>query len=452
MLPTPGDTLGAIDAAGYGEVVDVDEVVEAAVARSAALAEGARAAMRDSAPGAALCWDPFDDAWRQDPEPRYSQLLAQNPVHRHPLGFWVLARHEDCLTILRDRRAGTARRARGDLPRPTLLEGMEPFLFRDPPDHTRLRGLVQQAFTPRVVEQMRASVQALADDMVSACLAEGEVDLVADLAYPLPVRVIAELLGVPPEDHDRFSGWSRALARGLDPEILQPAEVVEERVRATAAFVSYFEDLIEKRRRHPTDDLLSRLVAVSADGDTLSPAELLGTCILLLVAGHETTVNLIAGSILALERQPDARSHWREHPEIARRAVDELLRYVSPVQLDARLAHEDIAIGGSRAIGGSTVIEAGSVIVMLLGAANRDPAVFDQPDRLVLDRQPNPHLGFGFGIHHCIGAPLARLEAEVVLTTLFQRGDVTLLEDRPIYKEQMVLRGPVSLPARARPR
>jgi len=425
--------------------VDVDAVVEAALARSAAMAEAARSVRAGVIGADDLWWDPFDDRWRQDPAPLYTRLLAERPVHRSPLGFWVVAGHSDCLAILRDRRVSSAlRTTEGERP-PRLVADMEPFLFRDPPDHTRLRGLVQQAFTPKVVTRLRPSIEAQAQALISTCLERGEVDLVADLAYPLPVRVIADLLGVPASDQDLFTSWSHALARGLDPEFLLPPDAVEERVRATAAFVEYFGALIDERRRRPGEDLLSLLVGASADGDQMSPGELLGTCILLLVAGHETTVNLIAGAIVALDRQPEGIDLWRSQPDLGRTAVEELLRYVSPVQVDARLATEDMVVG-------EVVVQAGEAMILLIGAANRDPSVFDSPAHLDLLRAPNPHLGFGFGIHHCLGAPLARAETDVVLQALFCQAEVELIDTSPVYKEQIVLRGPVALPARVRAR
>lgn len=430
----------------YGTGVDVDTVVEAALARSAAMAAAARTVRRSSQQPGELWWDPFDSRWRQDPVPLYTRLLAEAPVHRSPLGFWVVAGHRDCLSILRDRRVSSALRTTGaSEPPPRLVADMEPFLFRDPPDHTRLRGLVQQAFTPKMVARLRPSIQAHAESLVAACLDRGTVDLVADLAYPLPVRAIADLLGVPAGDQDRFASWSHALARGLDPEFLLPADAVEQRVRATAAFVEYFGDLIEQRRRRPGPDLLSLLVGMSADGAELSRGELLGTCILLLVAGHETTVNLIAGAIVALQDHPDAVAQWRSSPELGRTAVEELLRLVSPVQVDARLATEPIAVG-------EATVQPGEAMILLLGAANRDPAVFDAPGQLDLHRSPNPHLGFGFGMHHCLGAPLARMETEVVLHTLLLRSEVSLTDEVPVYKEQIVLRGPTALPARLQAR
>src|SRR5581483_3283679 len=262
----------------------------------------------------------------------------------------------------------------------------------DPPDHTRLRGLVSKAFTPRVVESLRPRTQQVVDQLLDVALETGEVDLVETFAYPLPVRVICDLLGVPHQDHERFKAWSGVLARGLDPDFLLTAEVIEARGEAILQFSQYFFELLAERRRAPGDDLLSGLVAAEDGGTVLSEGELLATCILLLVAGHETTVNLIGGGVLALLRHPDQWARFRGDPVLSRTAVEEMLRYVSPVQLTGRAFLEDCEFG------------AGDFAMLLLGSANHDEAEFDEPERFDIGRNPNPHLGFGFGIHHCLGA------------------------------------------------
>jgi cytochrome P450 len=256
----------------------------------------------------------------------------------------------------------------------------------------------------------------------------------------VPVQIISELLGVPPEDHERFKGWSRDLARGLDPDFILPPEVVEKRKAAIDAFSAYFLELIAERRRVPEDDLLSALVAAEDAGDRLTERELLSTCTLLLVAGHETTVNLIANGALALLRHPDELGRLRDDPSIARTAVEELLRFDPPVQLTARVALEDMEIGGQ-------TLAKGTSAILLLGSANRDEAAFAEPDQLDVGRTDNHHLAFGFGTHFCLGAPLARLEGEVALTTLVRRfPDLALATDAPRYKENLVLRGLEELP------
>lgn len=415
---------------------------------------------RDRAAAAGtLVWDPFDPAWRQDPYAVYAQLRRSNPVHRSALGFWVFTRHADCLAVLRDRRASSDAR-KADPERPSslrsihpadqggvdeVLEEMAPFLFRDPPDHTRLRGLVQKAFTPRVVDNLRRRITELCTELVDDMLRRRRVDLVADYAYPLPVQIIVEMLGVPAQDHATFRHWSEALARGLDPDFLLPAEAVQQRLAGILNFVQYFATLINERRTHPGDDLLSRLIAAEEEGQVLSQGELISTCILLLVAGHETTVNLIGGGALALMEHPDQLDRLRSDPSVGRTAVEELLRYVCPVQLTGRIATEAMEVGG---VG----IEAGDFTMLLIGSANRDPDVFDQPEELDIARTENPHLGFGFGLHHCLGAPLARLESQVALETLLGRAELGGRVGPLVQKDNIVLRGLASLPVELTPR
>jgi cytochrome P450 len=392
-------------------------------------------------------FDPFDPDFRTDPHRLYKRLREQNPIHPSPLGGLVLTRHADCLKVLRhpaassDERKGEVFKAMdeaGEIDHD--LADNRPFLFLDPPDHTRLRRLVTKAFTPRTVERLRPRVQALVDELLDAVVPTGSIELVEDLAYPLPVQIISEMLGVPPEDHERFKGWSRDLARGLDPDFILPPEVLEQRKQAVEAFSEYFLELIAERRRDPQDDLLSALVAAEDEGDRLTEPELLSTCTLLLVAGHETTVNLIANGTLALLRHPDQLQRLRDDPSVSRSAVEELLRYDPPVQMTGRIALEDIELDGA-------TLEAGKFGLLLLASANRDPAAFPDPDRLDLGRTDNHHLAFGFGAHFCLGAPLARLEGEIALTTLVRRcPDLAVATDQPRYKENLILRGLEALP------
>jgi len=427
--------------------------------RTATLTGLARATRDRAAAEGTLVWDPFDPAWVEDPYAVYAELRHANPVHRSPLGFWVFTRHADCLAVLRDRRSSsdgrnvdteTFRELRAvDL---TAMQGadavlgeMAPFLFRDPPDHTRLRGLVQKAFTPRVVEGLRPRVEEICGQLLDAALQRGEADLVADYAYPLPVQIIVEMLGVPAEDHEQFRVWSDALARGLDPDFLLPPAAVQQRLGAILSFVQYFASLIEERRKRPGDDLLSRLIAAEEQGDVLTQGELLSTCILLLVAGHETTVNLISGGTLALLEHPDQLARFRDDPAVLRSGVEEMLRFVPPVQLTGRVALEDMEVAGAR-------IEAGQFSMLLIGSANRDPDAFTDPDTFDVTRADNNHLGFGFGIHHCLGAPLARLEAQIALSALVRRARrIERGTDRLSYKENIVLRGLAALPVNLAP-
>jgi cytochrome P450 len=398
-------------------------------------------------------FDPFDPLWASDPFPLYADLRERAPIHRNDLGFWVVAKHADCLAILRDRRASSdslnvavERMPEGfrtpipeDDPMSSIMVEMRPFLFRDPPDHTRLRSLVSKAFTPKVVESMRAGTEQVVDELLDAALDAGRVDLLEAFAYPLPVRVICDLLGVPLEDQDRFKVWSDALARGLDPDFLLTQEVITARGEAALQFSQYFFELLAERRRDPGEDLLSRLAQAEDGGTVLSEAEMLSTCILLLVAGHETTVNLIAGGTLALLQHPDQLERFRTDPAVQRSAVEEMLRYVSPVQLTGRALLEDCEFGGVE-------FAAGDFAMLLLASANRDPDQFDQPERFDVTRTPNNHLGFGFGIHHCLGAPLARMEAQVALGALVRRAPDLALAGDVTYKTNIVLRGMEALP------
>lgn len=382
----------------------------------------------------------------------FDELRDEVPVHQHPDGYWVLSRHADCLAILRDRRASSdslhvdlerapkgfnAERRRADLAqiRETGIDA-RPFLFRDPPDHTRLRGLVQRAFTPRTVAGLTQFVEVEVARLLDEALQAGTFDVVDHLAWPLPVAVICELMGVPQEDREVFRERSATLARGLDPEFLLPDEVRLARDEALAHFALYFYGLFEERRSHPRDDLLTALVAAHDGEDRLSDGELLSTAILLLVAGHETTVNLLSGGVLALARDERAQKAWRADRALDRTAPDELLRVTSPVQLTGRFITEPFEVAG-------VDLEPGTFCMLLIGGANRDPAVFEEPGSVRLDREPNPHLGFGFGLHHCLGAPLARLEARIVLRALLDAtSDVRVADEGTVrYRPNLVLHG-----------
>ncbi|HEY3686697.1 MAG TPA: cytochrome P450 [Streptosporangiaceae bacterium] len=393
-----------------------------------------------------LSFNPLDPGFRSDPYAHYARLRGNGPAVRSPVGLLVFTSHEACSTILRDPRFGHGADNEANVFNSSDADNGErvrSFLQLDPPDHARLRGLVSKAFTARRIQKLRPRVEELVAGLVSDAVARGSLDVIGDLAYPLPVTVISELLGVPPEDHERFRGWSDALARGLDPDFLLPPEQIARQRAAREEFRAYFAELAERRRAEPAGDLLSDLVRLQTEGADISSAELLATCALLLVAGHETTVNLIGNGTLALLRHPEQLAWLRAHPDEIGTAIEEILRYDPPVQLTGRMALEETEVCGQ-------VVRAGEPVLLLLAAANRDPSVFPEPDRLDLARGTARHLAFGLGIHFCLGAPLARLEGEAALREL-TRHALEPLADTPEYKDNLVLRGLAALPVRIGP-
>ena len=388
-----------------------------------------------------LEFNPFDPAFNADPYATYHRLRAEDPVHQTPMGIWILTRYDDVATVLRDARFG--RKGFDELIRDRFGENTfdQAMLFRDPPDHTRLRALVNKAFTPRVIEEMRAKIQKTVDRLLDGVRDARAMDVIADLAYPLPVSVISEMLGVPAEDRDLFRGWSADIARSLDAIVLPTEpEVVERGNAARHALSSYFRALIAERRRRPQRDLLSDLIAAEEQGDKLSEEELMATILLLFVAGHETTVNLIGNGTLALLRNPNQLEALRRSPALIGGAIEELLRYDAPVQRTGRMPNTDVELGGKR-------IAKGDLVLSLIGAANRDPAHFAEPDRLDLARADNRHLAFGWGIHFCLGAPLARAEAQAAIGTIARRMPaLALATPTPEWREASALRGLKTLP------
>jgi cytochrome P450 len=403
----------------------------------------------DPAITAPIEFNPFLPEFRADPYPLYHQLRSADPVHWSAfLGFWVLTRYADCVTVLRDAARFSADphnwagfegvvQAMGG-PGPLLQMQTKWMLLLDPPDHTRLRTLVNKAFTPRVVEGLRPRIQEIVDSLLDDVQNAGGMDLIAELAYPLPVIVIAELLGVPAEDRDKFKGWSRGLARTLDP--ITTPEIIEAGNNATVAFIDYFRTLVAKRRKEPREDLISGLIAAEEQGDRLSEEELLATCVLLFGAGHETTMNLIGNGTTALLRHPDQLAQLSQDPELIQSAVEEFLRYDGPVQMTARTALEDVEIDGK-------IIPKGQQAIVVLGAANRDPSQFPDPDRLDITRKDNRYLTFSHGIHYCLGAPLARVEAQIAINTLLRRLPALRLQTANLeWRETVTLRGLKALP------
>jgi pimeloyl-[acyl-carrier protein] synthase len=388
-----------------------------------------------------LSYNPFLPEVRDDPYPTYHVLRETDPVHRSPfMGMWILTRYADVAHVLRDARFLADRTQWEGFQELPDIDPTRSLLSLDPPDHTRLRNLVGKAFTLRVVERLLPQARAIVDRALDAAAARGGLELIEDLAYPLPVAVIARMLGVPEADWPRFREWSRVLVANLDPLSIQQSERVAEFKAAQEAIHDYLAGVVAERRREPRDDLISGLIAVEERGDVLSERELLVMLILLLVAGHETTVNLIGNGVLALLRSPDQLALLRDaRPELLDSAVEELLRWDAPVQLTARVVGEDCELGGR-------ALRRGELVMTLLGAANRDPARFPDPDRLDLARAPNQHLSFGRGIHFCLGAPLARLEGRIAIGELVRRFPGLRLAGEPERSETITLRGLRRLP------
>lgn len=364
-----------------------------------------------------------------DPYPLYGELRRKDPVHRMRLiDAWALTRYRDIDRVLRDHQTFSSAVAS----RVQRRTGLVSMLETDPPDHTRLRSLVSQAFTPRSIERLRSRVERIAEDLVEEAAKSDRLDLMASIAYPLPVIVIAEMLGVPSQDMARFEKWSNDISLNIEP-ILDDEEIV--RVRSAAEeLTEYFEGIIMLRRSDPKDDIISALVAAEEEGDKLTHEELIRTLILLLVAGNETTRNLIGNGVLALLSNPDQLELLRENPGLMGSAVKELLRYDSPVQLDGRTATAEIELGGRS-------ISAGQGVIAVIGAANRDPEVFENPDRLDIRRTGASHLAFGRGVHYCLGAPLAEMEGRIALAAVIRRFPKIRLAAEPVRRRQTVLRG-----------
>ncbi len=370
---------------------------------------------------------------RADPYPCYERLRSQ-PVVCMEDGTWLVSGHREISLLLRDPRISADRR------NPQQAQIRKSLLVEDPPRHDQLRRLVTEEFVPRVTG-MRDHIEALVTRLLDAHTSEqpGQLDVVGDLAYPLPVTVICELLGVPREDERLFGGLARRLTRGLDPVDTQTEDELRELQQARGELIEYLEGLIARHDATDGDDLLSGLMRAQGPDGPMDPVDLRVTLGLLLIAGHETTVNLIANGTLALLRHPDALARLRTDPELATPLVEEVLRYDPPVQMSGRSTLADIDLAG-------TTIPKGARVRLLLAAANRDPHRFPDPDRFVPDRPDNAHLGFGGGIHYCIGATLARAEAQIALTALARRLESPrLVTDPPPYRENAILRGPERL-------
>ncbi|KUM79450.1 cytochrome P450 [Streptomyces sp. ISL-22] len=392
----------------------------------------------------ALAFDPWDPAFLADPYPAYAELRARGRVHYfEPTDQWLVPHHADVSALLRDRRLGRTYQHRfthEEFGRTAPPPEHEPFhvlndhgmLDLEPPDHTRIRRLVSKAFTPRTVERLKPYVRGLAGDLVSALVEKGGGDLLTDVAEPLPVAVIAEMLGIPESDRAQLRPWSADICGMYE---LNPSqETAAKAVRASVEFSEYLLELIAARREEPGDDLISGLIAAYDEGDRLTEQEMISTAVLLLNAGHEATVNATVNGWWALFRNPDQLAALRADHSLVPSAIEELMRYDTPLQLFERWVLDEIEIDG-------TTIPRGAEIAMLFGSANHDPEVFTDPDRLDLTREENPHISFSAGIHYCIGAPLARIELAASMTALLEQAPTLRLAVEPERKPNFVIRG-----------
>ncbi|MFF9274656.1 cytochrome P450 [Streptomyces griseosporeus] len=393
---------------------------------------------------ARLAFDPWDPAFLADPYPAYAELRSRGRVlYYEPTDQWLVPRHADVSALLRERRLGRTylhRFSHEEFGRTPPPAEHEPFhtlndhgmLDLEPPDHTRIRRLVSKAFTPRTVERLQPYVEQLAGDLVARLVEAGRGDLLTDVAEPLPVAVIAEMLGIPDGDRPLLRPWSADIC-GMY-ELNPSAEAAARAVRASVEFSDYLRDLIAARREEPGDDLISGLIAAHDEGDRLTEQEMISTAVLLLNAGHEATVNATVNGWWALFRNPAQLAALRADHSLVPTAVEELMRYDTPLQLFERWVLDDIEIDG-------TTIPRGAEIAMLFGSANHDPDVFDAPDRLDLTRRDNPHISFSAGIHYCIGAPLARIELAASMRALLTRAPKLTLTAEPERKPNFVIRG-----------
>jgi cytochrome P450 len=403
----------------------------------------------------AVTFAPFSAEFTDDPYPHYAELRAHVPVEHHELGFWALWRHADVTDMLRGRLSvedanlspfGPMREIYDEIYRKANRgrrgDAMS-MLDRDPPDHTRLRRLVSRAFTPRTIETLTPVIQSLVDESLDRIADGGEVDLIEELAFPLPFAVISTMLGIPETDVTRLRELSHLIVRSLEP--VPDEQTISDIIHADIEMSERTAAAIDWKRAHPADDLLTALINAEDAGDALSDAELIAQVVLLYVAGHETTVNLIGNGTLALLHSPEQAAIWRERPDLDDNAVEELLRYDSPVQLSRRITLDDYEVDGR-------VIPKGSFVLASLGSANRDEIHFGaDADRLRLDR-PNAkqHASFGGGVHHCLGAALARTEGRIALSSLFRRFPSLTLSGTPERNGRINLRGLTNLPVRVR--
>lgn len=369
--------------------------------------------MNDARP---FSFNPFDPDVRYDPFPLYARARREHPVFVHEgLPLVSVFRYDDIQAILKE--SATWSNVFPPPPGVVLRADLPPsMLMQDPPEHTRLRGLVNLAFTPRMIRRLEPRMEEIAQQLLDAALAQRRVDLVQALTYPLPVIVIAEMIGVPMDHRDQFKEWSDGLVENLGLGLMgpEPPEVIQRELQILDKMRAYFTQLVDERRARPREDLLSGLVAAELEGSRLTFDEMLQMLVLLLVAGNETTTNLIGNAAVELMQHPDQLARLRAHPELMPTAIDEVLRFSSPVQVDARRAAHTVEVAGQ-------TIAADTNVLLLLGSANRDETVFDRPETFDIGRDDNRHLAFGFGPHYCLGANLARMEAQVAIRVLLQR-------------------------------
>lgn len=394
-------------------------------------------------------YDPRRPEVIADPFPVFQELREQAPLyHSSVLGGWVLTRYDDVKTAISDRRFSADRMrpffgqlpAREQMAYATLRDSISRWaVFHDPPEHTRLRSLMNKAFTARAIERLEPRIRVLIDRLLDRVIEQGEMDLIADLAYPLPASVILEMLGLPCDDLDRIKIWSDELALFVGSSVNTP-DKYQRATDSITAMNKYFRVEIQRRRHTPGDDLLTALLGAQEQGDLLSDDELVAICVLLVFAGHETTTNLIGNGILALLRHPAELLRLRADPRLMPLAVEELLRFDGPAAAAVRIATEEIQLHGQ-------TIRPGERVFAMLNAANRDPRQFANPETLDIARKENRHLAFGQGIHFCIGAPLARMEAKLAITAILRRfSDISLQSTQLTWSDSLVLRGVRSLP------
>ncbi|MEN3361635.1 MAG: hypothetical protein V7637_5617 [Mycobacteriales bacterium] len=395
----------------------------------------------------AVQFDPFDASIMADPYPVYARMRERDPVYRSPSGFWVLFRHRDCVAALQDRRLGHGSVERPDLG--SFSDGLDqrssragrlPAIFAgmDPPDHTRIRRVAGQGFTPHALERLAPRIQSIVDDLVDTALAKGEIDVLADLSAPLSLTVLAEILDIPVSDREQFQQWVWHFIRGIDPSWTKTEQDVERRHRAVDEMLDYFRALLAERRAAPGADFISGLARAGNDDLPLTEDEVLGTCVLLLIAGFDSSTQLVGNGLHALLTHPAELARLRDEPILVGPAIEETLRWAPPASFTVRTALTDLEIAGNR------IAERERVLILIL-AANRDPDVFVDPDDLEIRRISNPHLAFGRGIHHCLGAPLARLEGRLAFGTLLRRARRIDLTAEPRRRENVLQRGFTSL-------